>query len=68
MSSMGVDVGVMWRLSEDLNAARRFAVRVHQQHQHHHHHHHRPPMPVIYSGNLLQIIFSWKIMRIKNFN
>lgn len=50
MSSMGVDVGVMWRLSEDLNAARRFAVRVHQQH-HQHHHHHRPPMPVIYSGN-----------------
>lgn len=43
---MGVDVGVMWRISEDLNAARRFAVRVQQ----HHHHHHRQPVSMIYNG------------------
>lgn len=39
MSSVCVDVGVMWRLSEDFN--RRFAAR---------HHHHRPAIPVIYNG------------------
>lgn len=51
MTSMGVDAGVMWRISEDLNAARRFAVRV----QHHHHHHHRQPVSMIYSGKQLLI-------------
>lgn len=50
MTSMGVDAGVMWRISEDLNAARRFAVRV----QHHHHHHHRQPVSMIYSGKQLK--------------
>lgn len=58
MSSACVDVGVMWRLSEDFN--RRFAAaRVQQQHQHNHHqqphslpvHHHRP-ISMIYNGNI----------------
>lgn len=40
MGSVGLDVGVMWRLSEDLNVARRLAVRVQQQQQHQHHQHH----------------------------
>lgn len=59
MSSVCVDTGVMWRLSEDFN--RRFAARVHQQSHHvhshhahslhHHHHHHRPAsMAMIYNG------------------
>lgn len=50
MSSVCVDVGVMWRLSEDLN--RRFAARVQQHHHHHPHHmHHRPgPVSMIYNG------------------
>lgn len=47
MSSVGLDVGVMWRLSEDLNVARRFAVRVQ-----HHHHPRTSGMPMIYNGNL----------------
>lgn len=49
MSSVCVDTGVMWRLSEDFN--RRFAARVHQQSHHVHHHHHRPTtMAMIYNG------------------
>lgn len=54
MSSVCVDTGVMWRLSEDFN--RRFVARVQQQshhlHSHHHHHHHRPPasMTMLYNG------------------
>lgn len=51
MSSVCVDTGVMWRLSEDFN--RRFAARVHQQshHVHSHHHHHRPAsMAMLYNG------------------
>ncbi|GAB0093408.1 DNA-binding protein D-ETS-6 [Sergentomyia squamirostris] len=43
MSSVGLDVGVMWRLSEDLNVARRFAVRVQ------HHHPRTSGMPMIYN-------------------
>lgn len=34
-TSVGLDVGVMWRLSEDLNVARRFAARVQQHHSIH---------------------------------
>lgn len=55
MSSVCVDTGVMWRLSEDFN--RRFVARVQQQSHHlhshsHHHHHHRPAsMTMIYNGN-----------------
>lgn len=56
MSSVCVDTGVMWRLSEDFN--RRFVARVQQQshhlhsHHHHHHHHHRPTsMSMLYNGN-----------------
>lgn len=42
MSGVCVDVGAMWRLSEDFN--RRFAARVH--------HHHRPTaVPMLYTGN-----------------
>lgn len=49
MSSVCVDVGVMWRLSEDLN--RRFAARVQQHHHHPHHVHHRPgTVSMIYNG------------------
>lgn len=52
MSSVCVDTGVMWRLSEDFN--RRFVARVQQQSHHlhsHHHHHHRPSsMTMIYNG------------------
>lgn len=49
MSSVCVDTGVMWRLSEDFN--RRFAARVHQQSHHMHTHHHRPAsMAMIYNG------------------
>lgn len=52
MSSVCVDTGVMWRLSEDFN--RRFVARVHQSHIHHHHHHHqhfRPSaMSMFYNG------------------
>lgn len=55
MSSVCVDVGVMWRLSEDLN--RRFAARVQQHHHPHHvHSHHHPhshrtgPVTMIYNG------------------
>lgn len=52
MSSVCVDTGVMWRLSEDFN--RRFVARVHQSHVHHHHHHHqhfRPSaMSMFYNG------------------
>ncbi|XP_031617176.1 ETS domain-containing transcription factor ets-5 isoform X2 [Contarinia nasturtii] len=49
MSSVCVDTGVMWRLSEDFN--RRFAARVHQQSHHVHSHHHRPSasMAMIYN-------------------
>lgn len=55
MSSLGVDMSTMWRLSEDLSAARRFGVhRGHHHHPHHHHHpfsHHRTAsIPVIYNG------------------
>lgn len=49
MSSVCVDVGVMWRLSEDLN--RRFAARVQHHHPHHHVHGHRTtPMSMLYNG------------------
>lgn len=48
MSGVCVDVGAMWRLSEDFN--RRFAARVH-------HHHHRPTVPMIYTGNLRNFKF-----------
>lgn len=50
MTSVCVDTGVMWRLSEDFN--RRFVARVHQSHHMHHHHHHRPAasMAMIYNG------------------
>lgn len=40
MTSVGVDVGVMWRLSEDFN--RRFVARVQ--------HHHRPGVSMLYNG------------------
>lgn len=54
-TSVGLDVGVMWRLSEDLNVARRLAARVQQQQQHHHHsiHSHRSSVAssMIYNGN-----------------
>lgn len=54
MSSVCVDVGVMWRLSEDLN--RRFAARVQHHHHHPHHVHHRPgPVSMIYNGILLAL-------------
>lgn len=58
MASVGLDVGVMWRLSEDLNVARRFAARVHQQ-QHHHqiHSHHRQTAAaasMIYNGRRIK--------------
>lgn len=50
MSSVCVDVGVMWRLSEDLN--RRFAARVQHHHhpQHHVHTHRSTPMSMLYNG------------------
>lgn len=55
-TSVGLDVGVMWRLSEDLNVARRLAARVQQQQQHHHHsiHSHRSAVAssMIYNGNI----------------
>lgn len=41
MTSVGVDVGVMWRLSEDFN--RRFVARVQ--------HHHRPGVSMLYNGS-----------------
>lgn len=47
MSSVCVDVGVMWRLSEDLN--RRFAARVQHHHPHHHVHGHRTSS-MLYNG------------------
>lgn len=56
MSSVCVDTGVMWRLSEDFN--RRFVARVQQQshhlHSHHHHHHHHRPgsMTMLYNGKV----------------
>lgn len=56
MSSVCVDTGVMWRLSEDFN--RRFVARVHQQSHHHvhSHHHHRPAsMAMIYNGKTQQM-------------
>ncbi|XP_055599633.1 ETS domain-containing transcription factor ets-5-like [Uranotaenia lowii] len=56
--SLGLGTAAMWRFSEDLNVARRFAsVRVypgsHYNHHHHHHHHHhshphRAPLPLLY--------------------
>lgn len=59
MSSVCVDTGVMWRLSEDFN--RRFAARVHQQSHHVHSHHHRPTaMAMIYNGivkNRIYVLF-----------
>lgn len=63
MSSACVDVGVMWRLSEDFNrrfAAARVQQQQQQQHQHHHHHHqqqhslsahHHRPISMVYNGN-----------------
>ena len=39
--SVSVDVGVMWRLSEDFN--RRFSVRMQAGHHHHPHHSHHHP-------------------------
>lgn len=42
MTSVGVDVGVMWRLSEDFN--RRFVARVQ--------HHHRPGVSMLYNGTV----------------
>jgi hypothetical protein len=58
MNSVGMDMGAMWRLSEDLNAARRFAAFKQQHHHHHNHsnhyplqHSHRPAaVPVFYNG------------------
>lgn len=44
MTSVGVDVGVMWRLSEDFN--RRFVARVQ-------HHHHRPGVSMLYNGKII---------------
>lgn len=55
MSSVCVDTGVMWRLSDDFN--RRFVARVHQSHHivhphhPHHHQHFRPAsMAMFYNG------------------
>lgn len=48
MTSVGLDVGVMWRLSEDLNVARRLAVHVQQQQQHSHR---SVASSMIYNGN-----------------
>lgn len=48
MTSVGVDVGVMWRLSEDFN--RRFVARVQ-------HHHHRPGVSMLYNGKIQFKIF-----------
>lgn len=47
MASVGLDVGVMWRLSEDLNVARRLAVHVQQQQ----HSHRSVASSMIYNGN-----------------
>lgn len=47
MTSVGVDVGVMWRLSEDFN--RRFVARVQ--------HHHRPAVSMLYNGNSKNFLF-----------
>lgn len=61
MSSVCVDMGVMWRLSEDFN--RRFAARVQQHHHPSHHvhsHHHRGTMAMIYNGCLIDFINSKK--------
>jgi hypothetical protein len=50
MNSVGMDMGAMWRLSEDLNAARRFAAFKQQHHNHvHHHHGHNNPYPLHHS-------------------
>lgn len=49
MTSVGLDVGVMWRLSEDLNVARRLAVHVQQQQQQHSHR--SVASSMIYNGN-----------------
>lgn len=64
-TSVGLDVGVMWRLSEDLNVARRLAARVQQQQSHHHHHHsihsHRSvASSMIYNGNL-SVFWRWMV-------
>lgn len=56
MSSVCVDRGAMWRLSEDFN--RRFAARVHQSHHVHSYYHHRPStMAMIYNGIAIIAIF-----------
>lgn len=61
MSSVCVDRGAMWRLSEDFN--RRFAARVHQSHHVHSYYHHRPStMAMIYNGKATFLL--WQ----KNFN
>jgi len=54
MTSVGIDVGAMWRLSEDLNVARRFAVRMQQHHHHHHAAATAASMPMLYNGNLIR--------------
>lgn len=53
MSSVGVDMGVMWRLSEDFN--RRFGVRIPHQplttHLTAHHHSHPNQTRFFYNGD-----------------
>lgn len=68
MSSVCVDRGVMWRLSDDFN--RRFAARVHHQshHAHSHHHHRSSAMAMIYNGRLFLNPFhpkeNWSLRKI----
>lgn len=50
MSGVSIEMGTMWRLSEDFNAARRFARDRFTNFSAHHHHHHHRHYPSIYNG------------------